>query len=64
MSEKVHPLEPEDGLPSYLGRLTQVPLLSVDEELALTRACAAGDKEAKAKLVEANMRLVINIARS
>lgn len=56
--------EPEDGLPSYLGRLTQAPLLSQEAEIELTRAVQSGDAAAKQKLTEANMRLVINIAKS
>lgn len=54
----------EDAIPSYLNRLTQAPLLTPDEEVALTRAAKAGDEEARKRLVEANMRLVINIAKT
>lgn len=54
----------EDGIPSYLTRLTQVPLLTAQQEEFLTRRAQAGDKDARQKLVEANMRLVINIAKS
>lgn len=43
--------------------MTQAPLLSAEEEGRLTRAVRAGDAQAKERLVEANMRLVINIAR-
>ncbi len=56
--------EPEDGIPSYLSRLTQAPLLKPEEEVALTRAVQAGDKQAKQRLIESNMRLVINIAKT
>ncbi|RYG73940.1 sigma-70 family RNA polymerase sigma factor [bacterium] len=55
--------EPEDRLPGGLDRLTQVPLLNAEDEGRLTRAARAGDERAKERLVEANMRLVINIAR-
>lgn len=54
----------DDGIPSYLNRLTQARLLSVAEEAELTRAVREGDAEAKRRLIEANMRLVINIAKN
>lgn len=54
----------DEGIPSYLGRLTQAPLLTADEEISLTRAVQAGDKVARARLIESNMRLVINIAKT
>jgi RNA polymerase primary sigma factor len=54
----------EDGLPSYLNRLTQEPLLTAQQEDWLTRRVQEGDKAARQRLIEANMRLVINIARS
>jgi RNA polymerase primary sigma factor len=54
----------DDAIPSYLNRLTQAPLLNAEEEVILTRAAQAGDAEARQRLVESNMRLVINIARS
>lgn len=64
MARTVHSMEPEDSLPSYLSRLTQAPLLSPEEEVALTRAVQRGDQSARQKLVESNMRLVINIAKT
>jgi RNA polymerase primary sigma factor len=54
----------EDWIPSYLGRLTQAPLLSAEEEIFLTRAVKMGDERAKKRLIESNMRLVINIAKT
>jgi RNA polymerase primary sigma factor len=57
-------IDPEDGIPSYLNRLTQAPLLSPEEEANLTRAVQLGDIAAKQKLTESNMRLVINIAKT
>lgn len=64
MSERAHLNDIEENIPSYLGRLTQTPLLSQDDELRLTHAASHGDQNAKHQLIEANMRLVINIARS
>lgn len=56
--------EIEDGVPSYLSRLTQAPLLTPEEEIVLTRSVQSGDKLAKQRLIESNMRLVINIAKT
>ena len=56
--------EHDEGIPSYLSRLTQSPLLTPEEEITLTRAVQEGDKEARARLIESNMRLVINIAKT
>lgn len=57
-------MDHEDVVPSYLGRLTQAPLLTPDEEVDLTRRAQKGDGAARQRLIESNMRLVINIAKS
>lgn len=57
-------MEHDESLPNYLNRLTQAPLLRADEEVALTRAAQAGDGKARQRLIESNMRLVINIAKA
>lgn len=54
---------PQSSVPSYLSRLTQAPLLSQTEEQELTRAAREGCAASRQKLIESNMRLVINIAR-
>lgn len=64
MSAYPHMSEIEDGVPSYLSRLTQAPLLTPEEEIVLTRSVQSGDKLAKQRLIESNMRLVINIAKT
>lgn len=56
--------EHEEAIPSYLNRLTKAPLLTPEEEVALTRAVQAGDSHARQRLIESNMRLVINIAKT
>lgn len=64
MSAHPQVTEFDDGIPSYLSRLTQAPLLTSEEEVELTRAVQKGDKAAKQRLIESNMRLVINIAKT
>jgi len=64
MSVQTPMSDPDDGIPSYLSRLTQAPLLSQEEEIALTRAVQLGDANARERLIESNMRLVINIAKT
>lgn len=49
--------------PSLLNRLTRAALLTPEEEIELAILAREGDVEAKQKLVEANMRLVMNIAK-
>lgn len=49
---------------SYLNSLTRRPLLTFEQEKELSRRVQAGDNVAKARLVEANMRLVINLAKN
>lgn len=56
--------EHEESLPSYLGKLTRAPLLTALEERELTRAAQNGDAAARERLIESNMRLVINIAKN
>jgi len=47
----------------YLTEISRIPLLSREEEQALARRARAGDPSAKERMVEANLRLVVQIAR-
>lgn len=53
----------EDPVRMYLKEIGTVPLLSGDEELELAKRKQDGDKYAKQKLIEANLRLVVSIAK-
>ena len=64
MTRSARLMEHEEAIPSYMARLTQAPLLSSEEEVELTRAVQKGCPNAKQRLIESNMRLVINIAKS
>jgi RNA polymerase primary sigma factor len=52
----------EDGLGSYLRRISRFRLLTKDEELKLGRAIRRGDETALRRLVEANLRFVVKVA--
>ncbi|HIT64531.1 MAG TPA: RNA polymerase sigma factor RpoD [Candidatus Ventrimonas merdavium] len=53
----------EDPVRMYLKEIGTVPLLSADEELVLAKKKAEGDEYAKERLIEANLRLVVSIAK-
>ena len=53
----------DDPVKVYLKDIGRVPLLSVDEEVDLAKKMSEGDENAKRKLSEANLRLVVNIAK-
>jgi RNA polymerase primary sigma factor len=53
----------DDSVRLYLREIGKIPLLSAEEELALAQKVVAGDKKAKDKMAEANMRLVVSIAK-
>jgi RNA polymerase primary sigma factor len=52
-----------ESLSDYFRTISQVPLLSAEEELALAQRVAAGDPEAGRALAAANLRLVVSVAR-
>ncbi len=47
----------------YLKEINKIPLLSYEEETELAKKAAAGDKVAKNKIVNANLRFVVNVAK-
>ncbi len=53
----------DDPVKIYLKEIGRVPLLSTDEEIQLAQRMAEGDKYAKKRLSEANLRLVVSIAK-
>ena len=52
-----------DPVRMYLKEIGRVPLLSADEEIELAKRIEQGDEEAKRRLAEANLRLVVSIAK-
>ena len=52
-----------DGLDLYLAQIGRTPLLTKHEEQVLAQRIEAGDEAAKRRMVEANLRLVVSIAK-
>lgn len=50
-------------LEAYLQEITETPLLSSEEEIILAKRIKRGDEEARERLIKANLRLVVNIAK-
>ena len=53
----------DDPVRMYLKEIGKVPLLSAEEEIEIAKRMEEGDEEAKKKLTEANLRLVVSIAK-
>ena len=53
----------DDPVRMYLKEIGKVPLLTAEEEIELAKRMEAGDEEAKKKLCESNLRLVVSIAK-
>ena len=53
----------DDPVRMYLREIGRIPLLTFDEELELAKRILEGDEEAKQKLAESNLRLVVSIAK-
>lgn len=53
----------EDPVRAYLKEIGRVPLLTPQQETALAKAAQAGDLDARRRLSEANLRLVVSVAK-
>ncbi|MDR1637579.1 MAG: RNA polymerase subunit sigma, partial [Treponema sp.] len=53
----------ENVLSAYLKEINQVPLLSREEEDQTAREAAKGNKQARDRLINANLRFVVNVAK-
>jgi RNA polymerase primary sigma factor len=53
-----------DSLPAYVCQIRNIPLLTFDEELELSKCIQNGDEAARHRLIEANLRLVVKIAKA
>ena len=63
MDESVEEAATTDPVRMYLKEIGKIPLLSAEEELELARKISEGDEEAKKRMVEANLRLVVSVAK-
>lgn len=61
--EDVSELPAVNSVQLYFSQINRIPLLSHEEEVDLAKRVLQGDKEASTKLVEANLRLVVSIAK-
>lgn len=56
-------IDPENILQMYMVEIGQIPMLTREQELELTERMVKGDEKAKAKVIEANLRLVVYVAK-
>ncbi len=57
-------VQDDDSLKAYFSQIRKTPLLTFEEELDLSRRIENGEEEARKKLIEANLRLVVKIAKA
>lgn len=62
--KKTKTVRDDDTLKAYFSQIRKTPLLSFEEELALSRRIEEGDEQARTRLIEANLRLVVKIAKA
>jgi RNA polymerase primary sigma factor len=63
MLSKKNPYDSEDALQTYFDQIKVISLLTFEEELELSKKIQRGDEAAKKRLIEANLRLVVKLAR-
>jgi len=63
-TKKTKTVRDDDALKAYFSQIRKTPLLSFEEELELSRRIEAGDEDARKQLIEANLRLVVKIAKA
>ncbi len=61
--EEVYGSEVDNAIRQYLGEIGRYPLLTAEQEVRIARRMVTGDARAQQQLVEANLRLVVNIAK-
>ncbi|MFP4114748.1 MAG: sigma-70 family RNA polymerase sigma factor [Spirochaetota bacterium] len=62
--KKAKTVRDDDTIKAYFSQIRRTPLLSFEEELELSRRIESGDDEARKRLIEANLRLVVKIAKA
>ena len=63
LEKLINQVNVDDPVKMYLKDIGKVPLLSAEEEIEIAKKMAEGDEEAKHQLSEANLRLVVSIAK-
>ena len=61
---KTKRVQDDDSLKAYFSQIRRTPLLTFEQELDLSRRIEDGDEEARKQLIEANLRLVVKIAKA
>ena len=59
----MNPAPEQSSLDIYMKQISEIPLLTVEEEIELAAKIAKGDKEARDTMITANLRLVVKIAQ-
>jgi len=63
MKNMVYEKEKDSSMTLYLKEINKIPLLSREQETELAKKAKAGDRQAKNKIINANLRFVVNIAK-